>query len=95
MATGSAIVNFGTTPQTDASVFVPLATITATTLTEAWIDATLQAGAPPDHSVDEHSIFAAVAGVTCKNIVVSTGFTIEVTANMPMIGHYNLLWATL
>jgi hypothetical protein len=91
---GSAIVNFGTAPgNTDASVFVPGQTnITSTSFCEAWIDGTLQAMAPPDHSIDEHAMFAAVAGVVCRNIVPGSGFTIEVAANMRVIGNFNLLW---
>jgi hypothetical protein len=58
---------------------------------EAWIDPTGQAGST-DHSADEHSMLAAVAGVTCQNIVPGTGFTIVVAANMRVTGQINVLW---
>ena len=92
-ATGSAIVDFGAAPgNTDARVVITGQTgIVATSKVEAWIDATLQAGAV-GHSADEHSMFDAVAGVTCQSIVVGTGFTIVVAANMRMVNQFNLLW---
>lgn len=65
--------------------------IVATSKTEAWIDATLQAGAV-GHSADEHSMLAAVAGVTCQNIVPGVGFTIVLAANMRVVQQINLLW---
>lgn len=92
-ATGSTIVDFGSAPgNTNATVAVTgQAGILATSKCEAWIDATLQAGAV-GHSADEHSMFDAVAGVTCQNIVPGTGFTIVVAANMRVIQQFNLLW---
>jgi hypothetical protein len=97
-ATGSVQINFGASPGgTDATVAVTgQAGIVATSKCEAWVDATLQAGASPDHNADEHSVLAGTLGVTCQNIVTGTGFTIHVVSNGgAVVGIVDLLWVWL
>lgn len=80
---GSTTISFGVAPGTDVArvTIIGQAGILATSLCEAWIDATQPTGAPPgsDHSADEHSIMASMCGVTCQNIVAGAGFDIVVT----------------
>jgi hypothetical protein len=97
-ATGSIQVNFGATPgATDAVVTVTgQAGILATSKCEAWVDATLQAGASANHNADEHSVLAGTLGITVQNIVPGTGFDIHAVSNGgAVVGLVDLLWVWL
>ncbi len=71
-AQGQTTINFGSFPgTTDTTVVITgQNSISATSLVEAWIQATTTS----DHSVDEHWIDFPL--VTAGNIVAGTGFTI-------------------
>ena len=86
-ATGSAVLNFGSTPCADASVVVTgQAAILATSKVEAFI--TLEATA--DHSIDEHKV--EPIKITAGNIVAGTGFTIYGESNLQAYGQWNVTW---
>jgi hypothetical protein len=93
MATGHAVVDFGSAPGGDtASVAVTgQAAILATSFVEAWIDPTQTATV--DHSVDEHIMAAALFGISCSAIVAGTGFTINATTQYGKVsGKFNIAW---
>jgi hypothetical protein len=92
-AQGHAIVDFGASYRTDASLAITgQAAILGSSFVEAWLDATVAATA--DHTPDEHVIEAPWIGVTCSDIVAGTGFTIRLAAGGPysMYGEWNVSW---
>jgi len=95
MATGQTVIDFGAFPGSDrATVAVTgQSSILATSLVEAWLDATVAGTA--DHSPDEHSMAAAGGvGITCQAIVAGTGFTIVGASSIGrVVGKFNVAWA--
>ncbi len=90
MATGTAVLDFGT-GATNASVAVTGQTgILATSRVDAWIEATATA----NHSVEEHA--AAGVDIRAGNLVAGTGFTIYgVTRDLLQFKTYTIGWAWL
>jgi hypothetical protein len=87
--TGTAIVDFGTTPVSNATeVVTGQAGILASSLVEAWISPVATA----DHTADEHTV--EELGVMAGNIVPGTGFTIYLTAFGPngSFGKWTVNW---
>lgn len=93
-AQGQAVVDFGVAPGNDRGTVVVTgqAGILASSLCEAWLDATVAATA--DHTPDEHSMAATDFGVTCQTIVAGTGFTIVISTDRSgrAIGKFNVAW---
>ena len=93
-AQGQIVIDFGATMTDRATVAVTgQPGILASSLCEAWIDATVAAGTV-DHTTDEHSMAATSIGITCQSIVAATGFTIVAAAGPdgPVRGKFNLAW---
>lgn len=90
MATGEAIISFGATPSTEASVAVTgQAAILATSLVEAWI----MGASTSDNNEGEH-LFAGVSlKLTVGIPTASTGFTIYATSTAGMAtGDFKIKW---
>lgn len=86
-ATGSAVLNFGSTSVGDASVVVTgQAGIVATSKVEAFI----RLEATADHSVDEHRV--EPLKITAGNIVAGVGFTIYGESNLQAYGLWAVTW---
>jgi hypothetical protein len=75
MATGTAILNFGTAAQktVDASVVVTGQTSIAS---GSHVEAFLQGDTTADHSSDEHVMLCDMLKLSCSDIIAGTGFTI-------------------
>jgi hypothetical protein len=89
--TGTAIVDFGTQPASDAQLVITgQGGILAGSLVEAW----LNYAATVDHTADEHRVeeFQIVAGG--NSIVPGVGFTIYMTSEGPggAFGHWSVSW---
>ena len=94
-AQGQAVIDFGVAPGDERATvaIIGQAAILASSLVEAWLDATVAATA--DHTPDEHSMAAAGGvGITCQTIVAGTGFTIVASSERAgmMIGKFNVAW---
>lgn len=86
-ATGSTVLDFGTTSKPAASVAVTAqAGIVAGSKVEAFVRLTASA----DHSVDEHMI--EQLKIMAGNIVAGTGFTIYGEAYPQTYGQFNVDW---
>jgi hypothetical protein len=87
-ASGTAVLDFGSTPVSDARVNVTgQASIVVGSLLEAW----LMPVATADHTADEHIVepLRVVAG----NIVPGVGFTIYgITGNVGLVGRWSVGW---
>lgn len=89
-ATGTAIVSFGSTPSTEASVSVTgQSAILATSLAEAWV-----MGATTTDNDENAHLFGGVSfRVTCGIPSVGTGFTIYVTCIAGLAtGDFKIQW---
>lgn len=71
--TGSATLDFGSTPTDEASVTV---TGQAGILAGSDVEAYFMADSTADNGTDEHAEGAALCKLVCGNIVPGTGFTI-------------------
>jgi hypothetical protein len=92
-AQGHAIVDFGATYTTDASLAITgQAGILSSSFVEAWLDGTQPATA--DHTPDEHVAEGPDLAVTCSDIVAATGFTIRLASGGPYskYGKWNVSW---
>lgn len=88
MAQGTAIIDFGTSPQSNVTAAITgQSAILAGSLVEAWIFPVATA----DHSVDEHLVEEIQA--TAFNIIAGTGFSISVRGrNFPLRGKWSIGW---
>jgi hypothetical protein len=86
---GTATLNFGTHGTSNASVVVTGQTgITSDSLAESWVMASTTA----TNNADNHSLFAAIAGITVGSIVAGTGFTITAISIEPVSGSFLVEW---
>lgn len=90
-AQGQIVINFGAGSDRATVNVTGQAGILASSLCEAWIDATAPATA--EHTQDEHEMAAAGIGISCTAIVAGTGFTIVAASAVGIVaGHFNLAW---
>lgn len=90
-ATGSTTVDFGTGADHASVAVTGQGGIVGGSLCEAWLDPTRAPTA--SHTVDEHVMGIALAGVVCRDIVAATGFTIVMTSNSGrLFGIFAVSW---
>lgn len=91
MATGTATLDFTSTPSEEASVVV---TGQATIVSGSHVEAFFMKETTADNGVDEHEEAAALCPLVCGSIVAGTGFTIK---GMPIamlgVGTFSVRWA--
>jgi len=92
VATGTATLDFGSTPTDVASVVVTgQAGIVSGSLVEAWF---MQDDTTADNGSDEHNEASAMCQLVCGAIVAATGFTIFAnTLGVLGIGTFKVKWA--
>lgn len=90
-ATGTAVLDFTTTPSEQASVVVTgQANIQTTSLVEGFFMDTTTA----DNGSDEHQEAAALCPLVCGTIVAGTGFTITAHPIAALgVGTFTVAWA--
>lgn len=91
--TGSTTISFGVFPgSNEASVVVTgIGTIGASAKAEAFFMRSTSA----NHTVNDHSYAALFTGLTCGDVVASTGFTIYARSTEKLSGAFTLqyVWA--
>ena len=87
---GTALLDFGATYKTDATIAVASAGIGSGSLVEAW----LSPAATADHSQDEHVAVSADLAITCGPPNAGVGFTIYGVYSVPggLAGKWNVSW---
>lgn len=90
MATGTAVINFGSTPSAEASVLVTGQTaITGTTFVEAF----MQGSSTGDNDASAHRYAAVALRFIVDDLVAGTGFTIFATSIAGLAtGTFNVKW---
>jgi hypothetical protein len=91
-AQGTATVDFGSTPSSEATIAVTgQATIQATSLTEAWIEEATSA----NNDANAHRTAGVVMRVVCESKIAGTGFTIRATVSgaSGATGQFRVNWA--
>lgn len=94
MPTGTAILDFGSTPTDTASVVV---TGQAGIVAGSDVEAFFMRQATGDNAVEEHEQAAVLCPLICGAIVAGTGFTIFARTLMNSVlgkGTFNVRWAT-
>lgn len=91
MATGTATINFGSTPVDEGSV-----TVTGQTgilAASSHVEAFFMVDTTGDHTVDEHQEAAVMCPLVCGNIVDNTSFTIYAhTLHAAVTGQFKIRW---
>jgi hypothetical protein len=91
IATGSAVLSFGSAPGTNAieTVITGQTGISAGSTVKAWISAE----ATGDHNAYEHAvILPRCIGISCGNIVAGVGFTIFASTDLRLTGDVSCKW---
>lgn len=90
MATGTAILNFGSTPAFEASVTL---TGQGAIQSSSHIEAFFMLDTTADNGIDEHEQAKAMCSLVCGSIVVGVGFTIKATALLGFAtGQFTVHW---
>lgn len=90
--TGTATIDFGALGSNEASVVVTgVAAIGASAKAEAFF----MRSTSPDHTANDHSYAALFTGLTCGDVIASTGFTIYARSTEKLTGQFtlNFVWA--
>lgn len=69
---GTAILNFGSTPQADADIFVPMPNIRTNSRIRAWI----ACDTTSTNNADSHIQAGTMLSLTASNVIQGLGFTI-------------------
>jgi hypothetical protein len=88
--TGTAVLNFGSTPTDEASVAV---TGQASILAGSHVEAFFMAESTADNGTDEHAEAAALCPLACGSVVAGTGFTVYAHPLAGLgVGTFNVRW---
>ena len=89
MPTGTATINFGSTPTDYASVVI---TGQAAIVSGSQVEAFFMADATAGNTADEHMLLASEATPVCGDIVAATGFTVHLRTPTFWAGAFSIRW---